>query len=203
MADKEKPWYKKWWAITIFIIVGLMIIGSLASNNKTGSTQTQSNQQQIKTEEAQQPVQVKTQETKEYSLGDSIQAGDFKWKITDFSTTSQIGQDVAGTFFGEKANGIFLIVDLEVENAGNSAKYLTDSYLKLVDDQGREFSPNTMAAVYLKPQGSALVFEQLNPGITKKGKVVYDIPTTLKVAKIKITSNLLTSNTYDIKVNIG
>jgi len=135
-------------------------------------------------------------------MGDSIQAGDFKWKITKSSTATEIGEDLMGTFFGEKADGIFIILDVEVENTGNSANYLMDSYLKLVDDQGREFSPSTAAAIYLKPEGSALMFEQVNPGITKKGKIVFDVPKDLKVADIKISSNLLESTFYKVKLII-
>lgn len=37
--DKDKkPWYKKWWAILLFVIVGLAIIGNLADNDSSTST---------------------------------------------------------------------------------------------------------------------------------------------------------------------
>jgi len=41
------------------------------------------------------------------------------------------------TFIGEKADGEFLILDIQVENTGKSAKYLMDSFVKIVDDQKR------------------------------------------------------------------
>ena len=38
----EKPWYKKWWAITLFIFFGIIIIASLGDNsNDSNSVQTQ------------------------------------------------------------------------------------------------------------------------------------------------------------------
>ena len=91
---------------------------------------------------------------------------------------------------------------MEVENIGNSAEYLTDSYIKLIDTQGREFSPNTIAAIYLKPDGSALAFEQVNPGITKKGKIVYDVPENVKSFNVKITSSLFSSEVYNVEITI-
>lgn len=118
------------------------------------------------------------------------------------TTTSEIGQDVGGTFIGEKADGVFVVVSVEVENTGTRANYLSDSYIKLIDDQNREFSPTTWAAIYLKPEGSALAFEQLNPGIIKKGKIVYDVPKGLKVANVKVTSSLFTSEYYTVRINI-
>ncbi len=196
MAEKEKKaWYKRWWAIVLFIFIGLAIIGSISSGNKSSTSSTPD---KVVNQEAITP----TQNTKTYGLGDSLVAGDFTWKIIGVSTTTEIGQTIGDNFFGEKANGIFVILDVEVENTGKSAKYLSDSYIKLIDDQSREFSASTIAAIYLKPEGSALVFTQLNPGIVKKGKIVYDVPTGLKVANVKITSSLFTTESYLVKINI-
>ena len=33
----EKPWYKRWWAIILFILVGLMIIGALFGEDTSPS----------------------------------------------------------------------------------------------------------------------------------------------------------------------
>lgn len=194
----KKAWYKRWWAIALFIIIGLVILGNLFGGNNTSSSSSNSN---IQTD-SQQQITAKIEETKTYSIGDSVQAGDFKWKITKSSTAAEIGENIGSTFLGEKADGVFIILYVEVENTGKSAEYLMDSYLKLVDDQGREFSPNSAAVIYLKPQGSALMFEQVNPGIIKKGKIVFDVPVGLKVANIKISSNLLSSSFYNVKLII-
>lgn len=190
----KKPWYKRWWAITLFVIIGLGILVNLFGGSDKPQTQVQT--------QSEPKIEAKQPEVKSYSVGDEIQAGDFKWKINGFTSATEIGQEVAGTFFGEKADGIFLIIDVEVENTGNSANYLTDNFVKLIDEQGREFSPNSAAAIYLKPQGSALIFEQINPGIKKKGKIVYDMPAGLKVANVRISSNLIQSAVYNIKLTI-
>ncbi|MBI2549143.1 DUF4352 domain-containing protein [Candidatus Woesearchaeota archaeon] len=200
MTDSvKKPWYKKWWAIAIFIFIGLIIISSLFGGNDD-STENAKPDEENRAGLQQQEQQ---QEVKTYQLGDEIQAGDFTWKITGVSTAKEIGQDLAGTFFGETADGIFVIVDVEVSNTAKSAKYLTNSFVKLIDEQSREFSPNTAAAIYLKPEGSALLFEQINPGITKKGKIVYDVPEGVNNFNVKITSNLLSSNIYNLKLTIN
>lgn len=180
------------------VIVVLMIVAISHSSNKKSGTSTDDKTGTVGSLET--PPQDNTPKT--YAIGDSIPAGDFTWKITQFSTSKQIGQDVMGTFMGEKASGIFIIVDVEVENTGNEAKYLSDNDIKLVDEKGREFSANTMAAIYLKPDGSALAFEQVNPGIKKKGKIVFDVPEGLKVVNVKIKSTLFSSETYNIKLNI-
>lgn len=202
MAEEKvkKAWYRRWWAITLFVIIGFVILVKLFGGKDGASTSLNSNvQPNIQNQEK---ITAKTEEVTTYSVGDSIQAGDFKWKVTKSSTAKEIGESIAGTFLGEKADGIFIILDVEVENTGKSAEYLMDSYLKIIDEQGREFSPNSAAAIYLKPQGSALMFKQVNPGIAKKGKIVFDVPEGLKVANLKISSNLLLSTVYNMKLTI-
>ena len=47
MVQTNKPWFKKWWAIALFIIIGLAIIGSLlpdSNNSQTNTNQPNSNQ---------------------------------------------------------------------------------------------------------------------------------------------------------------
>ena len=134
-----------------------------------------------------------------FRLGEEIFAGEFKWKITKMTKKKEIGQDLAGNFFGAKADGEFIILDVEVENIGNSANILSDSFIKLIDDQGREFSSNPSAAFYLD-HNSVLLFNTLNPGITKEGKVVFDVPVGLSVVDVKIYDSLATSSFYTVKL---
>lgn len=42
-AKQKKPRYKRWWAITLFIIIGLVIIGNLFGGNNSSSTQNTNN----------------------------------------------------------------------------------------------------------------------------------------------------------------
>lgn len=188
----------------VLVIVILILIAIAASSNKDGSSSSSNNNQQDVSSQNnnQEAIVPSNPKTQTYGLGDSFVAGDFTWTITDVSTTSEIGQDYGGTFLGEKANGVFVILTVKVENTGKTANYLSDSYIKLIDEQGREFSASTMAAIYLKPEGSALAFEQLNPGIIKTGKIVYDVPNGLKVANVKVTSSLFTSEYYTVRINI-
>jgi hypothetical protein len=187
----KKSWYKRWWAITLFIFIGLVIISGIFGDN-TSNTEGQV------TSSADRGIKTTQQEAKIYSVGDSIQAGDFTWKITKSSTSKTIGSN---PYLTTEASGVYVILDVEVENTGKSAKYLTDSYLKLIDDQGREFSPDTGAAFYLD-SNQALMFEQVNPGITKKGKIVFDVPEGLNVVNIRISSNLVSSSFYNVKLAI-
>lgn len=190
---KKQNWFRKHWIFTIFlcfILLGLfnsILFGSLNGNSNTDLTGNVINENSNNNAQ-------KAQDTV-YNIGDSIQAGDFKWKITMVSTSDEVGSD----YVGQKADGIFVILDVEVENTADSAQYFMDSNLKLIDNQGREFSPST-ASIYLGD--SALIFQQINPGIIKKGKIVYDVPTSDNDFTLKIISNLFESDTYNLKVSV-
>lgn len=38
MTKDKKPWYKKWWAILLFVLIGFAIIGNLVDNDSPTST---------------------------------------------------------------------------------------------------------------------------------------------------------------------
>ncbi|WP_162419019.1 hypothetical protein [Cyclobacterium roseum] len=42
MEKKSKPWYKKWWAITLFVFLILIIIGSLSDSDDSRNESTDS-----------------------------------------------------------------------------------------------------------------------------------------------------------------
>jgi hypothetical protein len=130
-----------------------------------------------------------------FSFNDVILAGDISWKFTDARRRSLIGNS---EYFNKKANGEFLILDVEVTNNGRTAQTISDSYVKLVDSQGREYSPDSTAAMYLP--GDSLFYEQINPGITAKGSIVFDVPKGLTVTRLRISNNLVESSFYYVNL---
>lgn len=131
-------------------------------------------------------------EIKSPSLREGVSKGDFLWKIKDVSTTNKIGQDLFGTFLGVETTGIFIILDVEVTNVAKSSKFLSGSSIVLIDKKGRSFSPNTEASIYLETSGygSALLFEEVSPGITKRGSLAYEVPLDFEIAEIKVLGSL-------------
>lgn len=145
-------------------------------------------------------AEVNTEVKQVFKFGDQITAGDFNWKFIKTSRAKEIGERFNGMLMGVEANGEFLIVDIEVENIGNGPQLLSDSFVRLVDEKGREFSPDTTAGIYLQQQ--SITFVTLNPGVTKQGKLVFDIPSDIKIANIKVSSSLAASSFYTVEMMI-
>jgi hypothetical protein len=148
------------------------------------------------------PVKCETGETvktasacpKVLQLGDNVPAGDFTWVFANTRWEESLGSD----FLREDADGIFLVVDVTVENTGTKASYLSSDMVKLVDDRGREFSPDTTAGFYMG--GSALSFDRINPGIVKRGVIVYDVPEGTTFARVRITNGLFGGESHYVNL---
>ncbi len=98
---------------------------------------------------------------------------DIDVEIIDVQKTDKVGESFSGYFMGTEASGTYLLFTLKVKNNGNDAYHLSDSDIKLIDQQGREFTADTGASMYLK---DSFLFETINPGITQSGQVAFDVP---------------------------
>lgn len=137
-----------------------------------------------------------SEEMRIYSLGETIETNYFEWKIIgSYYAGDSIGEDLFGTFVGDKADGEFIVLEVEVENIDDTAHYLSSSDLKLIDEQGREFSPDTTAAIYLDGDDH-LSFDKINPGLVKEGKVVFDIPKGLENLQVQISKGTFSGYEY-------
>ncbi len=134
-----------------------------------------------------------TQQAQNSKIGDRVIAGDFAYTFTGMTTSKQIGDYLSdGTFLGKKADGKFIILDVTIENVGKQSEdILIGSNVKIIDDQGRKFEHDTMAEIYLKAE--AFTFTQLQPGLPKSGKIVFDVPENLN-GKIELSTGLWSSD---------
>ena len=104
-----------------------------------------------------------------YGFGDKVTIGSFAYTFHDYQTRDYIGDE----YFGEQADGIYLIFDVTIENIAKESKTIWGSNVVVLDNQNRRFDHDTMAEIYLDDSFS---FEQIQPGLPKTGKIVFDVP---------------------------
>jgi len=158
-----------------------------ANNQINPSAETQNNNQEIKEEP-------KATEPEAYYAGDKVEVGNFAYIINSYYTTDKIGQDLMGTFMGEKADGIFLVIDVTIENIAKESKTIWASNVQVVDDQDRTFEHDTTAEIYLEDD-QGFSFEQMQPGLPKTGKIVFDVPKDIK-GNLKISADSMWSDEF-------
>jgi len=130
--------------------------------------------------------QNKEEETQFYSFGDKVTVGTFAYTFHDYQTNAIVGSE----YLAEEADGIFLIFDVTIENIGDKSEHIWGSYVKVIDDQGRSFEHDTTAEIY---SDDSFSFEQMQPGLPKKGKIIFDVPKDIK-GYIEISSDSMWSD---------
>lgn len=115
--------------------------------------------------------------------------GKFQFTVTGM----QCGVDSVGPDgFGQKAQGEFCLVSVQVKNVGKSAEVFNDFSQRAYDAKGTEFSPDSGAGIYVNKDSSTFL-ESINPGNTVKGKLVFDVPKGAKLASVVLHESEFTA----------
>ena len=111
---------------------------------------------------------------KYYSIGDRVVVKDIAYTVNSAHTQSSVGSQN----FGNTADGIFVIVDLTIENVGTESKDISSSFFKILDSNNRVFESDNEAWVYLDDN---ILFKQIQPGLPTKGQAIFDVPKNTNV----------------------
>jgi hypothetical protein len=105
-------------------------------------------------------------------IGEPVRDGQFEFVVTELQTgVESVGEGE----FGEAAQGEFALVNLTVENIGDDEQLFDGDAQLLFDTEGREHShADVEAALYL--EGSESFLNEINPGNTVEGTLLYDLP---------------------------
>ena len=91
--------------------------------------------------------------TYQYGLEDRVVVGDLAYTLHSRTEKSEIGEYYGygdyENFLGEKADGIFYIFDITIENVGKESITFWQTNVKIYDVAGRTFDPDTTAQIYL------------------------------------------------------
>lgn len=126
------------------------------------------------------------QEKKTPGLNEPAKDGDFQFTVTGVKCgVAKVGNQ----YLNEKAQGQFCLVSVQVKNIGKEAQTMVDSVQKAYDAKGTEFSVDSGAALYAN-EDQQVFFEEINPGNTVKGKLVFDIPKDTKLTSLELHDSL-------------
>ena len=130
----------------------------------------------------------------EGTMNEPATDGKFQFTVTGM----QCGvKQVGSADFGEKAQGQFCLVSVTVKNVGQSSEIFSDTSQKAYDKDNTEYSVDSAAAIDAN-KGTSTFLEDINPGNTVKGKLVFDVP-----AGTKLTSVVLHESVYTAGVRVA
>lgn len=116
-------------------------------------------------------------------VGTSYDLGSLTYKVERVKFKKFIG----GLYTLKKAGGIFLIITLTVINKEKEQIIIDNSYFKLVDENGAVYKYSLDASTTLEVTqfpGETFMGMTINPNVSKKAKVVFEVPTKKKNYKL-------------------
>jgi len=159
----QRNWFVKHKILTGILVIVLIAIISNASGNKNGGTNTtqRSNSKTTQTESV----------TK---IGEAITANDLSFTVTDISKAKSLGS----SYTKKDAQGTFNVVTIIVKNIGKETATIDSSMMKITDSQGRTFdrSIEGQTAKGLAQGKVDLFLQQVQPGLSVTGDIVFDLP---------------------------
>jgi hypothetical protein len=193
-AKAQRPFYKKKRFIIPGGLVALMMIFAMTSGGGTeepavaddtsttaaaGSTKAQS----VDASDA----GASEEEDDTPGLNSPVRDGKFEFTVKSV----ECGEDKIGSgFMAEKAQGQFCIAKVRVSNIGDESQMFDGTSQYLYDQDGREFTASTEAAFVLPESQSFL--EDINPGNTVSGKVIWDVPASgFKATELELHDSML------------
>jgi hypothetical protein len=111
-----------------------------------------------------------------FTVGEGAQS--IRYTVNEYSTIEDyIG---SGPDLGSTPDGIFVVVNLDMENVGDESLDITTNHLKLIDQEDRTFEADTEASIYAEQDSrisaEPISFDQLQPGLSVTRAVVFDVP---------------------------
>ena len=180
---QKKPLLKRWWFWLIVIIVVIAMFSALGGGGDDTSTDSSGTSsadgQQAGSTEADGASAEKKAEEKmadkaeaSHGIGDTVAADD--WEITVAKVEDGVSQ-VGDEFLNAQAQGQFVQIRLAVKNTGSEPNYFFEDDIKLGDDAGNTYSADSEAGIYAA-EDNILFLEEINPGNTAEGVLVFDVP---------------------------
>lgn len=151
---------------------------------------------------AETPTPTPTPNRTVHELGEEFVVGGGGQKIRYRVGSPGFGSRVGGEYVGETADGVFMVVPMELVNVGDETFHVSSNLYTLIDEEEREYAPDSAAMTVVD---EAISFaEQLDPGVPKVGVIIFDIPPKSGVSfKLRIDPAGLFSTSDSHYVKLG
>nr|WP_221381910.1 DUF4352 domain-containing protein [Actinoplanes polyasparticus] len=128
-------------------------------------------------------------------LGDKVRDGKFEFVVSrlDCSRTTVGPEHLTRT-----AEGRFCVISLSVRNISDGARYFLGQAQKAYDATGTAYGDDTVAGVYAN-RDTQTFLEKLDPGERVTGKLVFDVPRTVKLTILELHDSPLSGG---VKVSL-
>lgn len=131
-----------------------------------------------------------------YGIGDAVTIGNLQYNVTDAFTSPLVGSGL----WAEFPKGSYVVIIVEIENVGKESEFISSGVFSLTDSQDRKYDVDS-ASFYLSYMGfNVILFDNLGPGLTTRGSILFDVPKDDTGLRLKITGGWLSSTKEYIEI---
>ncbi len=166
-AKATRPWYKKKrFILPIALVLLIVIISATSSGDETSTPEKVSGQSSSDKKTTDTPTT--------FRVGDTVKLAGTQYTVTSARTSPTVGDN---EFTRETADGVFIVVDLTIENVKDETKTFSSSSVNVVAGNGKSYSPdNDGTFAVLGSGGESLLIADMQPDVPKSGTIVFDVP---------------------------
>lgn len=184
----KKPLYKRAWFWVLIVLALILLVFAGCAALFTGAAISA-----VDDTAKDKPAASSSKSDTPAAIGETVTSGDLDVTVASFDCgATEIGTAPVST----AAQGQFCIAQITAANTGDKAVLFSDSNLKVLDDQGREFKPDSAAAIYF--DNTDPLFASINPGNTLSGKVAFDVPAEFTGKTIVVTSGIMSGDPQSV-----
>lgn len=184
----NKSIYRRWWFWLLCIIVIIILVQACSGGQSTPAPTPAPNSSTPQTSTPQ-----------EYKLNDEVKAGNIGYTASEVKRSTKIGQN---QYLQKTTENEYLLIKVKVSNNDKETRTIDTSLFKLKDAEGKEYSAMAEADMYVNTDNSFFL-AQVNPGTSKSGYIVFEIPKNLKGLKLQVSSGLGWSGGQYQIINLG
>lgn len=190
--SEKKPFYKRWWFI---LLAAIIVIGGIAqatggdSSDKKEATSSSQSSDKASDSAGEGSDSAKEESDDEIvaGIGDSVTSGELEIVVSSVGDpVTTIGDE----YVNDTAQGEYIPVEVSVTNNGTDSEYVGDSDINLVAGEST-YSSDSGAIMYLD---DAFLFEEINPGNTLSGTLVFDVPEGTDIDSVTFSGGIFSKD---------
>lgn len=169
----------------LFLVVAWGIGSAVDSGNKetTGSSSTT-----FRSDSAAERMPAAPSTPQVAPAGSAVRDGKFEFRVLNVGTAKTVGDPGGNPYMQETAQGMFVVVTLNVTNIGAESQSFFASNQKLIDAQGREYEASSAADMYMNDDALGT---GINPGNSIQVKVAFDVQPGIVAAALELHDSML------------
>lgn len=169
----SRPWYKKKRWIGLIAIIALIAIISATSSSDTGGPEVVGGSSSSDENDSSSDSNKAGSKNNPVKLGETVQLEGTQYTVNKARTRQSVG----GEFLNERANGVFVVIELTVENKKNETKTFSDNAATFIASNGNKYSTDSEGTVASLGSGDEeFLLMDMQPDVPETGVLVYDVP---------------------------